>query len=94
MSEKINVEGTIHELSESITNFRYLLFELVSANISYNIVMQSLIIPVEHFRGDIQNKVAFELYVTQRESIATLDILVIQALQLLLTIIQIWELQY
>ena len=67
MAERINGEGTIHELSESITNFRYLLFELVSANISYNLVMQSVIIPVEQFKGDIQNKVAFELYVTQRD---------------------------
>ena len=67
LAERINGEGTIHELSESITNFRYLLFELVSTNISYNLVMQSLIIPVEHFKGNIQNKVAFELYVTQRD---------------------------
>lgn len=67
LAEKITVQGTTHDLKESITNFRYLLFELVSTDASFNIVMQSIIIPVEHFRGDILNKVAFELYVTQRD---------------------------
>lgn len=67
LSEKISGEGTVHELSESITNFRYLLFELVATNISYNLIMQSLIIPVEQFKGNILNKVAFELYITQRD---------------------------
>ena len=67
LAERINGEGTIHELSESITNFRYLLFELVATNISYNLIMQSVIIPVEQFKGNIMNKVAFEVYVTQRD---------------------------
>ena len=67
LAEKITVEGTVHELSESITNFRYLIFELVAMGVSYNLVMQTAIIPVEQFKGNIQNKVAFEVYVTQRD---------------------------
>lgn len=64
--ERINGEGTVHELSESIANFRYLIFELVSTDNTYNNIRQSAIIPVEHFRGNINNKVSFESYVSQR----------------------------
>ena len=67
LAERINGEGTIHELSESITNFRYLIFELVAMGVPYNLIMQTAIIPVEQFKGNIQNKVAFEVYVTQRD---------------------------
>lgn len=67
LAEKITVEGTVHELSESIANFRYLIFELVATGVSFNNIMQSAIIPVEQFKGNIQNKVAFEMYVTQRD---------------------------
>ena len=66
LAEKINGEGTVHELSESIANFRYLIFELVSTENSYNVIRQTVIIPIEQFKGNIQNKVTFETYVSQR----------------------------